>query len=102
MRAVAVRCLQLGPSHGYPPTPIPGKKTPYACIRALGRSGSEASLRALAQISHTTTSRRTLHELDKAPAEASARQSMPAAGMLEQLTPDHNLDHARQLSPGPA
>jgi len=73
-----VRCLELGPCHGYPPTPVPGKKIPYACIRALGRSGSEASLRALARIGHATTDRRMLQGLDKALAEASAR-GMPAA-----------------------
>jgi len=60
------------PCHGNPPTPVPGKKIPYACIRALGRSGSEASLRALARIGHVTTDRRMLQGLDKALAEASA------------------------------
>jgi hypothetical protein len=80
LEAIAVRCLELGPCHGYPPTPVPGKKIPYACIRALGWSGSEASLRALARIGHATTDRRILQGLDKALAEASAR-SMPAATM---------------------
>ena len=72
-----MRCLQLGPCHGYPPTPVPGNKIPNACIRALGRSGSQASLRALARIGHATSDRRILHGLDNALAEASAR-SMPA------------------------
>ena len=78
LEAVAVRCLEFGPCHGYPPTPVPGKKIPYACIRALGRSGSAASLRALARIGHATSDRRMLRGLDKALAEASAR-CMPAA-----------------------
>jgi hypothetical protein len=76
----AMRCLQLGPCHRYPPTPVPGNKIPNACIRVLGRSGSEASLRALARIGHATTDRRILQGLDMALAEASAR-SMPAATM---------------------
>ena len=63
--AVAARCLHMGPCHRYPPTLIPGKKIPYACIGALGRSGSQASLGALAQIGHATTGRRTQHELGK-------------------------------------
>jgi hypothetical protein len=80
LEAIAVRCLQLGPCHRYPPTPVPGNKIPNACIRALGRSGSEASLRALARIGHATTDRRILQGLDQALAEASAR-SIPAATM---------------------
>jgi hypothetical protein len=80
LEAVAVRCLEFGPWRGYPPTPVPGKKIPYACIRVLGRSGSEASLWALARIGHSTTDRRMTQGLDKALAEASAR-SMPAATM---------------------
>jgi hypothetical protein len=80
LEAIAVRCLQLGPCHRYPPTPVPGNKIPNACIRALGRSGSDASLRALARIGHATTDRRILQGLDQALAEASAR-SIPAATM---------------------
>jgi hypothetical protein len=80
LEAIAVRCLELGPCHGYPPTPVPGKKIPYACIRALGRSGSGASRRALARIGHATTDRRIRQGLGKALAEASTR-GMPAATM---------------------
>jgi hypothetical protein len=80
LEAIAVRCLEFCPCHGHPPTPVPGKKIPYACIRALGRSGSEASRRALARIGHAATDRRILQGLDEALAEASAR-GMPAATM---------------------
>jgi hypothetical protein len=72
--AVAVRCLQLCPGPSYPPKPVPGTKIPFACFRALGQSGSEASLRALAQLGQATTNRRLLQEADRALTQADARR----------------------------
>jgi hypothetical protein len=74
--AVAERCVRLCPGHTYPRTPVPGMRIPNACFRVLGRSGSEASLRALIQIRGATTGRRGLQELEKALSEASAGQGM--------------------------
>jgi len=64
--AVAVRCLQLCPGRSYPPKPVPGTKIPFACFRALGQSGSDASLRALVHLGQATTNRRLLQEMDNA------------------------------------
>jgi len=102
LRAVAVRCLRLCRGHVYAhtPTPVPGEKIPYACFRALGMSGSDASLRALVRIGRATSNRRVLQELEKTLAEASTPQGMSAASLLDRLTPDHDLDAAGQLGLG--
>ncbi len=102
LHAVAVRCLRLCSGHVYAhiPAPVPAEKIPYACFRALGRSGSGASMRALVRIGRTTTNRRVLQELEKTLAEVSARRGMSAASLLDRLTPDHDLDAAGQLDLG--
>jgi hypothetical protein len=99
--AVAVRCLRLCRGHVYARTPVPAEKIPYACFRALGRSGSDASLRAVVRIGRATTNRRVLQELEKTLTAASERRGMSAASLLDRLTPDHDLDAAGQLSLGP-
>jgi hypothetical protein len=78
LSVVAVRCLRLGPGRAYPPTPVPGTKIPFACFRALGQSGSAASLRALVQLGQATTNRRLLQEPGKALAKASVLRGMSA------------------------
>ena len=76
LAAVAERCVRLCLGHKYPRTPVPGMRIPNACFRVLGRSGSEASLRALVKIRGATTGRRGLQELEKALSEASAGQGI--------------------------
>jgi hypothetical protein len=81
LSAVAVRCLQLCPGRTYPPKPVPGTKIPFACFRALGQSGSDASMRALVQLGQATTNRRLLQEADNALAQASTHRRLSAAAV---------------------
>ena len=91
LRAVAVRCLRLCSGHVFRPTAVPGEKVPYACVRSLARSGSDASLIALARIGRSSANRRVQRELAKGLEEVSARRGMSPASVADRLVPDHGL-----------
>ena len=98
LRAVAVRCLRLCSGHVFRPTAVPGERVPYACFRSLARSGSDASLIALARIGRASTNRRVMRELTKSLEEVSARRGMSPASLADRLIPDHGLSAAGTLT----
>ena len=98
LQEVAVRCLRLCSGHVFHWTPVPGEKVPNACFWSLARSGSDASVVALARIGRATANRTVLRQLRKMLSEVSERRGMSADSMLERLTPDHGLDSDGQLT----
>jgi Domain of unknown function (DUF4132) len=98
LRAVAAHCLRLCSGHVFRDTAVPGEKIPYACMRALASSGSDASLLALARIGRATSNGAVLKNLTRTLEEVSARHGMSAASLLERLTPDHGLDEHGQVT----
>ena len=98
LRAVAVRCLRLCSGHVFRPTAVPGEKVPYACVRSLARSGSDASLTALARIGRSSANRRVQRELAKALEEVSARRGMSPASVADRLVPGYGLSAGGTLT----
>jgi len=98
LSAVAARCLRLCSGHVFRDTPVPAEKIPYACSWALARSGSDASMLALAKIGRATANRSVLRHLGRLLAEVAARRGVSADSLMERLTPDHGLDSNGQVS----
>jgi hypothetical protein len=98
--AIAVRCLRLCSGHVYRSTAVQGEKIPNACFHALAASGSDASLIALARIGRATTNGSVLNHLSRILQEVSAQRGLSADSLLDQLTPDHDLDATGQLTLG--
>ena len=102
VRAAAVRCLRLSAGSRFHDTAVPGEKITYACFHALGASGSDAALVALARIGRATTSRSVHKQLEKMLAEAAQRRGLSTAALMDGLLPDHGLSAAgsAELAPG--
>jgi hypothetical protein len=98
LRAVAVRCLRLCAGHVFRHTAVPGEKVPYACLRVLAESGTDACVLAMTRIGRATPNQSVHRQLRKLLAEVGTSRGVSADSLTERITPDHGLGADGQVT----